>query len=1051
MNSFKEILPFVRHAVLGNMNSNYNYHLRCLFDMGVISLEYYQSLLGENDTEDLCRKIALSIVGKPEAFHMLISSHCEKPDEETCDDLPTMNFSELLNSDLDQADCDVKEIQIPEDFELPCEIKDFEELLNFVIDEEICEENEVENVLMETNGEVQEPTRKCARKRSISRNLSHCQGTPPKRRKRGPPVEVAEPCAATTSPTPGTCTVSTNTSIPPSPDRKCSSSPFAPSEVDLPSLPEPASMFSYPASEMDSSTVDRSTICVTTEKIQNEHVDLFQESQKKHYREAFGAETDALYEEVELVKNRVNTRTGKAVSKTADRELNNYDLDEKRMAKVEISNLFADMEWKPLETKIIALLGDSGMGKTVLVKKICKEWSDGNFNQFSFVFYFECCNLAIKQHNLKDFLLQSSSCPLEKNIDIYSYIFRNPGKVLLIFDGFDEFQDSEPLLQGPSIPPPSKINKVQEIFTGLFQKRLLRGCTMLITARPREKLNQHLGKVDQIIELMGFTENQVRWYIKEYFKAVPNFTNALEWIKDHQYLYSYCYIPLICKLVCMFAEANYNTGNRSLPLSLAALLFDLVKNTPKAIGTCSFNMVLKSKSNVDSSVLHLECDKKTKCAVHKLSPNGGRVVKSTPSYGLLQSYYKACHALENMNERNLVRYVSLDLKRRRNQEMCPNMVRRLLLGLLHHKKFSPCKNYTKNKEKTKKNMSEYFQELKIAELCPHRVLELFHCVYTTISTSIAQRLASTFPEHLSFENNRLTPPDVFVLKHFLKKSKVKISLDLRRTGISQKGLQQLVCLKSISSFRASLSDTVNLWKKLLEEQQFDTLKKCVKKFTVEPFRAESQKDIVDLATLVDIQSDICNGTQESPDVIKEIPAVKNLKSVIFGLGKKHGQDGFLKLVDILPKLPALQLLDLSNLTENHIGDKGIEKLVEKFSELQSLHTLDLTQNNITGAGAKRLAAALPSLRSLQTLSLYNNNVCDIGAEYLANVLPNMTSLEALHLDCNRITYVGATKLAASLQKCPRMKSLRMYSTTIPHADLLRLRHQDSRISCLSIG
>ncbi|XP_018422878.1 PREDICTED: MHC class II transactivator [Nanorana parkeri] len=146
------------------------------------------------------------------------------------------------------------------------------------------------------------------------------------------------------------------------------------------------------------------------------------------------------------------------------------------------------------------------------------------------------------------------------------------------------------------------------------------------------------------------------------------------------------------------------------------------------------------------------------------------------------------------------------------------------------------------------------------------------------------------------------------------------------------------------------------------------------KFTVEPFKAEHAKDITDLAALVNIQDDICNSNPESLDAVKEIPAVKNLKSVIYGLGKNHGQDGFLKLVDILPKLPGLQVLDLSNLTENHIGDKGVEKLVEKFPELQTLHILDLSQNNITGKGAKKLAAALPSLCSLQTLRMCHKHM-----------------------------------------------------------------------------
>ncbi|XP_063790359.1 MHC class II transactivator isoform X2 [Pseudophryne corroboree] len=845
-----------------------------------------------------------------------------------------------------------------------------------------------------------------------------------------PFTAAAQHCAPSTLPPslPGIPAVPTNTSIPASPDRNCSSSPFAPNAVDLPSTPETASICQCPSSEP---------------------MDSFRDAQKKLYKEAFAQESDVLYTDVVLVNSRINPKSRKFVSKTAEKELINYDLDECKKEKVDLCNLFKNKEGKEMETKIIALLGQSGMGKTVLCKKICKEWSNGKFGQFSFVFYFDCSHLDVcKQYSFKDFLFQLSSCPQERNIYVYQNILRNPEKVLLIFNGFDEFQDSEGLLHSSFTTSPSKANKVKELFTGLFQKKLLRGCTLLITARPRDKFNQYLGKVDQITEVMGFSPSQVEWYIKEYFKEMPDFTNVVKWIKSYQYMFSYCYIPYMCKLMCLFAEANFKTGNKELPLSLASLFLDIVQknDTPGTFLPCVKN------STVDLSPLGLRPDKELNCGLHiKQHACTGNSMKNVHSTNLKQSFLTACQMLENINVRNLVRYISLDLKKRRNHECCPDMVRRFLIGLLFHENTSPCSRYFKYIRKKQKKITEYFRSLLISELGPHQVLELLHCVHATNDQRLMCCLALTLNDKLSYVDTRLTPPDVYVLKHILKKSKVKISLDLRKTGVDQEGLRELVQLKSITSFRASLSDTVSLWKTLLAGDQDVLLKKCVGGFMIEPFKMESLKDITDLKALVDIQNDICNCSANSSAAIKEIPAVKNLKSVIFGLGKKHGEEGFLKLVEILPKLPTLQHLDLNNLTENHIGDKGVAKLAEKFPELQCIQTLDLSQNNITGTGAKKLAAALPSLHSLQTLSLYNNNVCDMGAELLADTLPNMTSLEALHLDCNRITDVGAGKLATSLQKCPRMKSLRMYNMTIPHAVLQHLQQQDSRISCLSIG
>ncbi|XP_075687451.1 MHC class II transactivator [Rhinoderma darwinii] len=859
-------------------------------------------------------------------------------------------------------------------------------------------------------------------------------------------------CVPTTPPTPilECPALSANTSTPPSPDRNGSCSPFAPSAADLPNSPEAASMCHYPTKEMVTENPDlwKQT---QVQPLQQENkkyklVNSFIEAQKQLYQKTFASERDFLYTETDLVNSGINPKTGKVVSKTAEKELFNYDLAEKKRETLELLNLFQNKDQKEMETKIIALLGQSGIGKTLLVKKVCHEWSAGKFGSFSFVFYFECRNLDVyKQYSFKDFLFKLSSCAPEKNIDVYQYILRNPEKVLLIFDGFDEFQDPECLLHGSFTSSPSKTNKVKDLFTGLFQKKVLRGCTLMITARVREKLNQYFAKVDKIIEMMGFSPSQVEWYIKEYFKERPDFSNALEWIKDYQYGFSFCYIPFMCKMMCLFAEANLKTRNKELPLSLAALYYDLFQKNLHAPGSCfGEGAAIQNCTGLD-----FESDKtKLKLQTQKLPSDN--IMQHMPFNALVQNFSTALHILDSINDRNLVRYVSFDHKKRRNQESCPDMVRRFLIGLLFHDSGSSSTKFTKHLKKQKK-MTEYFRTLQFSELCPHRLLEVFHCVYGTNNPRLMHCLVVTLNEKLSFVDTRLTPPDVFVLKKVLETSKAKICLDLRKTSIDRKDLKELVRLKSITSFRASLSDTVNLWKLLLADGQNILLKKCVRKFTLEPFKVESLKDVTDLITLVDIQNDICNCSPDSSLDIKEVPAVKNLKSVIFGLGKKHGQDGFLRLVEILPKLPALQHLDVNNLTENHIGDKGVEKLAEKFPELQCLQTLDLSQNNISGVGAKKLAAALPTLHSLQTLSLFDNNVCDMGAEQLANIFPDMTSLEALDLDCNSITRTGAENLAASLQKCPKIRSLRMYSRTIPHATLQRLQQRDSRISCLFIG
>lgn len=68
------------------------------------------------------------------------------------------------------------------------------------------------------------------------------------------------------------------------------------------------------------------------------------------------------------------------------------------------------------------------------------------------------------------------------------------------------------------------------------------------------------------------------------------------------------------------------------------------------------------------------------------------------------------------------------------------------------------------------------------------------------------------------------------------------------------GLAQSPCL-DLRPFlhRAALSDTVRLWECLQQRGEAKLLQAVEEKFTIEPFKAKSMKDIEDLGNLVQIQ------------------------------------------------------------------------------------------------------------------------------------------------------------------------------------------------------
>lgn len=419
---------------------------------------------------------------------------------------------------------------------------------------------------------------------------------------------------------------------------------------------------------------------------------------------------------------------------------------------------------------------------------------------------------------------------------------------------------------------------------------------------------------------------------------------------------------------------------------------------------------------------------------------------------VIQNFLGALHLIltEGIKNKSLIKYLSFPSKKKKPYNWL-HFVPRFLAGLLFLQDdtyFCSLSNKgVKKSTKKQKMLLKYIKRLQIDNLCPERLLELLHCIYETQNSYLLQHVALRLKPDLSFLGIVLTPPDVHVLSSTLKRSRKEFSLDLQNSSIDTHGLKDLVGLKNVVSFRASLSDTIRLWKYLEQTKDYELLRVSTEKFVLDPFKAKTMRDIIDLSDLVEMQEIIINRVQDDSGCSSyQIPAIKNLRKLEFALGPACGLQGFLKLVEILAAFPSLQHLDLDALSENGIGDEGAKSLSEVFPTLTSLETLNLSQNKITDVGAEKLATALPSLSSLTTLSLYNNSICDFGAENLAKVLPAMASLRVLDIQYNKITDVGAQQLTDSLRKCPHIKNLVMWNPTIPYGVLEHLQQLDSRIS-----
>ena len=260
--------------------------------------------------------------------------------------------------------------------------------------------------------------------------------------------------------------------------------------------------------------------------------------------------------------------------------------------------------------RTILIEGAPGGGKSTLAFHICHQWAQGA----SWLVRFDVLVLAY----LRDEAIQKASTLAdilpaynpEISPSIASHLQAINGRnVLFVFDGWDEFP---PNLMNCSIVS-TIIRQPYEI--------LLSQSTVLITSRPVASGNL-LHIADRRVEILGFTQHQIREYIE---KALDGNSTRIQTLVQHleenPVIEGYCYIPLhsailvhlfltmkgalpttlhelFCSLVlcCIVREHTTHEPDPSLPeLSSLDDLPDDLKSKLRNLSVLAYNGVMQDK------------------------------------------------------------------------------------------------------------------------------------------------------------------------------------------------------------------------------------------------------------------------------------------------------------------------------------------------------------------------------------------------------------------------------------------------------------------------
>ncbi|XP_042202105.1 NACHT, LRR and PYD domains-containing protein 3-like, partial [Callorhinchus milii] len=201
--------------------------------------------------------------------------------------------------------------------------------------------------------------------------------------------------------------------------------------------------------------------------------------------------------------------------------------------------------------------GVAGIGKTTMVQKIVHDWATGKiYPHFHFVFIFKFRDLNRLNCRITLSRLIVEQYPYLRGV--LEELWKHPETLLFIFDGLDEFRgsidfadsrrDTEPQRR---CTDPDFLCDVSDIVYSLIQKKLLPGCSVLVTSRPTALHLLAKAQVSVWAEILGFVGEEKREYFHKFFEDQEVAAAVYSHVEENEILFTMCFNPSYCWILAL--------------------------------------------------------------------------------------------------------------------------------------------------------------------------------------------------------------------------------------------------------------------------------------------------------------------------------------------------------------------------------------------------------------------------------------------------------------------------------------------------------------------